>query len=66
MDELNEEIKLTIHTMQADIDDGAHDELQWHLNNLLEIKRNELQQRLAERSWVVKVADLGDGAYSSG
>ncbi len=63
MKELNAEIKLTLNLMQTDIDDGAHDELQWHLNNLLEIKRNELQQRLAERSWGVKVADLGDGAY---
>ena len=51
MNELNEEIKLTINTMQRDIDDGAHGELQSHLYGLLEIKRNELQQRLVERSW---------------
>lgn len=55
MNELNEEIKLTINTMQCDIDDGAHGELQSHLYSLLEIKRNELQQRLVERSWVEPV-----------
>lgn len=52
MNELNEEIKLTINTMQCDIDDGAHGELQSHLYSLLEMKRNELQQRLVERSWL--------------
>ena len=51
MNELNEEIKLTLNLMQGDIDGGAHNELQWHLYSLLEIKRNELQQRLVERSW---------------
>jgi len=51
MNEINEEIKLTINTMQCDIDDGAHGELQSHLYSLLEMKRNELQQRLAEQSW---------------
>ena len=51
MKELNEEIKLTINTMQCDIDDGAHGELQSHLYSLLEMKRNELQQLLVERSW---------------
>lgn len=55
MNELNEEIKLTINTMQCDIDDGAHGELQSHLYSLLEIKRNELQQRLVERSWLEPV-----------
>lgn len=48
MKEINEEINLTINLMQADIDDGAHGELQSHLYSLLEIKRNELQQRLVE------------------
>ncbi len=56
MNEINEEIKLTINTMQCDIDDGAHGELQSHLYSLLEIKRNELQQRLVERSWLEPVA----------
>lgn len=51
MNELNEEIKLTLNLMQGDIDDGAHGELQSHLYSLLEMKRNEMQQRLAERSW---------------
>ena len=51
MEELNEEIKLTLNLMQTDIDDGAHDELQGHLYSLLEMKRNELQQRFVERSW---------------
>lgn len=55
MNELNDEIKLTINTMQCDIDDGAHGELQSHLYGLLEMKRNELQQRLVERSWVESV-----------
>jgi len=58
MNEINEEIKLTINTMQCDIDDGAHGELQNHLYSLLEIKRNELQQRLVERSWVEPVKPL--------
>lgn len=52
MNEINEEIKQTINLMQADIDDGAHGELQGHLYSLLEMKRNELQQRLVERSWL--------------
>lgn len=51
MNELNEEIKLTINLMQGDIDDGAHGELQSHLYSLLEMKRNELQQRPIGRSW---------------
>ena len=51
MNEINDEINRTINTMQCDIDDGAHGELQSHLYGLLEMKRNELQQRLAERSW---------------
>ena len=55
MNELNEEIKLTLNLMQGDIDDGAHNELQWHLYSLLEIKRNELQQRLTESSWAEPV-----------
>lgn len=51
MKELNDEIKLTLNLMQTDIDDGAHEELQSHLYSLLEMKRNELHQRLVERSW---------------
>lgn len=49
--------------MQADIDDGAHGELHSHLYSLLEIKRNELQQRLVERSWLkpALVAFVKDG-----
>ena len=64
MQEINEEIKLTLNLMQGDIDDGAHNELQNHLYSLLEMKRNELQQRLVERAWVVKVADLRGSKYS--
>lgn len=52
MNELNEEIKLTLNLMQSDIDDGAHSELQNHLYNLLEMKRDVLQQRLVERSLI--------------
>lgn len=59
MNEINEEIKLTINTMQCDIDDGVHGELQKHLNGLLEIKRNELQQRLVERSWLDHADGMG-------
>ncbi len=55
---IDEEIKLTINTMQCDIDDAAHGELQQHLYGLLEIKRNELQQRLVERSWEDPVKPL--------
>ena len=51
MKNLTDEIKLTIELMQTDIDDGAHGELQGHLYSLLEMKRNELQRRLVERSW---------------
>lgn len=64
MNELNEEIKLTINTMQCDIDDGAHSELQSHLCSLLEIKRNELQQRLVERTWAEPVM-YGQSPYKS-
>lgn len=46
MKEINDEIKLTLNLMQTDIDEGAHNELQHHLMSLLEIKRNELQERL--------------------
>lgn len=55
MNELNDEIKLTLNLMQSDIDDGAHGALQGHLYILLEIKRNELHQRLVERSWAKPV-----------
>ena len=50
MNELNDEIKLTINLMQGDIDDGAHGELQSHLYSLLEMKREEIQKRLGEPS----------------
>ena len=59
MHEINEEIKQTLNLMQTDIDDGAHDELQSHLYYLLEIKRNELQQRLVERSWFEPADGMG-------
>ena len=59
MKELNEEIKLTLNLMQTDIDDGAHGELQSHLSYLLEIKRDELQQRLVERSWLEPADGMG-------
>lgn len=59
MKELNEEIKLTLNLMQTDIDDGAHGEMQKHLNGLLEMKRNELQQRLVERSWLDHADGMG-------
>lgn len=55
MKEINDEIKLTLNLMQSDIDDGAQGELQSHLYSLLEIKRNELQRRLVERSWAEPV-----------
>lgn len=42
MKNLTDEIKLTIELMQADIDEGARGELQWHLCNLLEMKRELL------------------------
>lgn len=58
MNELNEEIKLTINLMQTDIDNGAHGELQSHLYSLLEIKRNVLEQRLVERSWAESAKPL--------
>lgn len=51
MNEINEEIKLTLNLMQGDIYEGSLNELQYHLNGLLGMKRNELQQRLVERSW---------------
>lgn len=59
MKEINDEIKLTLNLMQTDIDEGAHDELQYHLMSLLEIKRNELQQRLVERSWLDHADGMG-------
>ncbi len=52
MNEINEEIKQTLNLMQTEVDGtGASNELQYHLMSLLEIKRNELLQRLAKRSW---------------
>ena len=59
MKEINEEIKLTLNLMQTDIDEGAHSELQCHLSCLLEIKRNEFQQRLVERSWFEPADGIG-------
>lgn len=55
MNELNEEIKQTINLMQAVNDACVYSEMQDHLKGLLEIKRNELQQRLVERSWLEPV-----------
>ena len=55
MNEINEEIKLTLNLMQGDIYEGSLNELQYHLMSLLEIKRNELQQRLAGRAWAEPV-----------
>lgn len=73
MNEINEEIKLTLNMMQGDVDEGAHSELQSHLYSLLEMKRNELQQRLSGRSWVepdlvelakpLSTEDLMDGGW---
>ena len=40
MNEINDEVKLTLNLMQTDIDYEAHSELQKHLNGLLEMKRN--------------------------
>lgn len=48
--ELNEEIKLTLNTMQTDINEDTFNVMQNHLVCLLGIKRNELQKRLTERS----------------
>ena len=59
MKEINEEIKQTLNLMQTDIDYEAHSELQCHLACLLEIKRNELQQRLVERSWLDHADGMG-------
>ena len=64
--ELNEEIKLTLNLMQTDIDDAAHGELQSHLYGLLEIKRNELQQRLVERSWLEPSKPLTEWELKAG
>lgn len=46
MKELNDEIKLTLNLMQADIDEGAHNELQYHLMSMLEMKRKLLGERV--------------------
>lgn len=59
MKEINEEIKLTINLIQSDICAGLSDEMQKHLNGLLEIKRNELHQRLVERSWLDHADGMG-------
>lgn len=50
MQKLKQEINRTIAQMQADICGDAHAELQWHLKELLEMRRNELQSLLVERS----------------
>lgn len=60
MNEINEEIKQTLNLMQTEVDGtGASNELQYHLMSLLEIKRNELQQRLVERSWLDRTDGMG-------
>lgn len=42
MNEINDEVKLTLNLMQADNYEGALNELQHHLMSLLEIKREHL------------------------
>ncbi|HUH58419.1 MAG TPA: hypothetical protein VL020_07975 [Pseudomonadales bacterium] len=59
MKEINEEIKQTINLMQAVNDECVYAAMQKHLNGLLEIKRNELQQRLVERSWLEPADSMG-------
>ena len=59
MNELNEEIKLTLNLMQTDIHEVSLNELQYHLNGLLAMKRNELQQRMVERSWLDHADGMG-------
>lgn len=44
MKELSDEIKLTLNIMQTDVSNGAREELQFHLYNLLEMKRNRLHR----------------------
>jgi len=51
MKEINEEINLTLNLMQTVNDECVYSAMQDHLRGLLEIKRNELQKRLTERSW---------------
>ena len=51
MKEINEEIKLTLNLMQTVSDEYAYSALLDYLTCLLAIKRNDLQQRLTERSW---------------
>lgn len=50
MNEIGDEIILTLNLMQTYIDEVAHSELQGHLYSLLEMKRNELHKRLTECS----------------
>ena len=52
MNELNDEIKLTISIMRDDIDDGIYDELKSHLRSLLEMKRCNLQKSLPVGYWI--------------
>lgn len=63
MNEINEEINQTINAMQRDIDDGAYNELQNHLQKLLEIKRNELQRRLTDTKKTLTAEELKAGGW---
>ena len=49
MKEINDEINLTLSLMQLDIYEGILNELQYHLDCLLEMKRNVIQRKMAER-----------------
>lgn len=55
MKEINDEIELTLNLMQTDVSDGTHEELQFHLYGLLDMKRNVIRQRLTG-SWSVPIS----------
>lgn len=51
MNELHEEIRQTMLALNQENAQPIVEELQCHLANLFDMVRNELQQRLKERSW---------------
>lgn len=68
MNELHEEIRQTMLALNQKNAQPVVEELQSHLANLFDMVRNELQQRLKERSWSepsIGIAEQSEAPYKS-
>lgn len=68
MNELHEEIRQTMLALNQENAQPIVEELQCHLANLLDMVRDELQQRLKERSWSepsIGIAEQSEAPYKS-